>query len=154
MPPIRGKLRRPYLLLEVIIALSLAALCAIPLLAPHYALVKREAALLEQVQLERVAEESLAEIKQRLYAHKIYWWDRRSDAERQVILDPVALPTLRGGRAIFERIATVTLTQDGQTTRGSSEQRLLQVSIELKRAGSSKTFTYLIYAERLRKENP
>ena len=59
--------RRRYLLVEVLIALMLVALCAVPLLHPHGVMLKREMDNLRKVQRQRVADLAFAEVKQRLY---------------------------------------------------------------------------------------
>ena len=65
--------RRPYLLLEVVIALSLIALCAIPLLRPLFAASGREAAHVRALDNQLRAEQAFTEVRDLLYDNAIPW---------------------------------------------------------------------------------
>lgn len=65
------KRKRPYLLLELMIALTIVSLCSIPLMRyPMYCL-QTQLTLLKEGELERLAEESFAEIKEAFYKNEV-----------------------------------------------------------------------------------
>ncbi len=64
---------RPFLLLEVLIAFTLVALCGIPLIVQPMKSYRSEIALLEEVELQRLADYSFSEIKESMLSHKISW---------------------------------------------------------------------------------
>lgn len=76
------KQKRYTLLLEVIIALMLVALCVIPLLVPHVYLLKQQQRFLDEVELDNMVNLLYSDVIVRLYANEIPWGDissRRGD---------------------------------------------------------------------------
>lgn len=65
--------KRPFLLLEILIALSLVALCAIPLIVKPIRAYREEMANLEEVERERLADWTFSEIREKLYKNEISW---------------------------------------------------------------------------------
>ena len=65
--------KRPFLLLEVLIALALVALCAIPLIVKPIRAYRGELKNLEAAERERLADWTFSEIKEELYRNKIPW---------------------------------------------------------------------------------
>ncbi len=61
--------RRYYLLLEVLIALALISLCALPLMRTHTELARADFEALLALQLELCAEKAFAELRVKLYQH-------------------------------------------------------------------------------------
>lgn len=61
--------KRPFVLLEVLIALTLAMLCAIPLLTKPIRLYRSELKFIEEAERERIAEQTFVEIKAQLLLH-------------------------------------------------------------------------------------
>ena len=59
--------RRHYVLVEVVIALTLVMLCVFPLIYLHSQILKKEAYIILESQCEQIADNTYAEIKQRFY---------------------------------------------------------------------------------------
>jgi hypothetical protein len=68
-----GMKRKPYLLLELLIAFTLVALCALPLVHDPLHSLRSEIQIFEKVELERLAEVSFADLKAELYRNEIPW---------------------------------------------------------------------------------
>ncbi|MFA6916040.1 MAG: hypothetical protein WC222_06565 [Parachlamydiales bacterium] len=67
------KVRRPFLLLEVLIAFLLVALCAIPLVAPHVSIYKDQLEFMDKIQLDHFVNQYYAELIEKLYRQNIAW---------------------------------------------------------------------------------
>lgn len=65
--------KRPMLLLEVLIALALVALCSIPLLYPHVALVMQQKSFVKVMEAERTVNLMHVELLALLQQNKIPW---------------------------------------------------------------------------------
>lgn len=65
--------RSAFLMLEVMIAFLLMALCLVPLLEPHYAMLKSDLAVIEESRLERIVQKLYANFLIKLYAGDILW---------------------------------------------------------------------------------
>ncbi len=63
--------RRPFLLLELLIALTLLSVCAFPLIYNPLHRLDKEIAALEKIEMARLAELVLADVKKQLYEHTI-----------------------------------------------------------------------------------
>jgi hypothetical protein len=68
--PIR---KRSFLLVELLVALALVTLLAIPLLRPHLGALHQEMELLREMQLELGAQRALAQVQEKMYRHEITW---------------------------------------------------------------------------------
>ena len=67
----RSLVRRPILLLEVLIAFALVALCAIPLIYPHVAIFKEEKKFISVIELDHAVNLLFANRLEKLYLHEI-----------------------------------------------------------------------------------
>lgn len=76
--------KRPFLLLEVLIAFALVIFCAIPLIAPHVDMYKAQRAWLDKEELDHVVNLLYANILEDLYTNKIEWSQLRSEYEAVV----------------------------------------------------------------------
>lgn len=65
--------KRPFILLEVLVALTLVALCAIPLIIKPIRIYRSEMRLLEEGEGERLADWTFSEIKEQLLQNTIPW---------------------------------------------------------------------------------
>jgi hypothetical protein len=65
--------KRPAALLEVLIALSLIALCAVPLIRQPIANLRGEMASLKRIEAGRIAAWTFSEIKEKLLKQEIRW---------------------------------------------------------------------------------
>ena len=63
--------KRPFLLLEVLIAFAIVAICILPLLAPHLWIIQGEKAFLAEIQADRVAGNLFGELIQKLHENEI-----------------------------------------------------------------------------------
>ncbi|NGX57618.1 MAG: hypothetical protein K940chlam3_00511 [Chlamydiae bacterium] len=67
------KTKRHILLLEVLIALALVALCAFPLLAPQLMMIRSERLFLDEIESDRIANIIFVNIAQQMYQNRITW---------------------------------------------------------------------------------
>lgn len=67
--------RRPFLLLEVLIALVIVILCAYPLLSTHFFIYKTEKKFAKTAEAHRLVNSVFGYIVEQLYANKILWKD-------------------------------------------------------------------------------
>lgn len=67
------KIRRHFLLLEVLIAFLLVALCAIPLVSPHVAIYRDQQEFMDKIELDHFVNQYYAEIIEKLYRQAISW---------------------------------------------------------------------------------
>lgn len=73
--------KRPVALLEVLIAFALVALCALPLIYPHIAILKKEQEFVSMVELDHVVNLLYVNRLQKLYQHEIPFSDLESNKE-------------------------------------------------------------------------
>ncbi len=66
-------MKRPFFLLEVLIALALMMVCAVPLIVGPARGFRQEMAKFEEMERERIADLSFAEIKEQLHRNQIPW---------------------------------------------------------------------------------
>src|SRR5437868_1820742 len=65
--------KRGYLLLEVVLAFFLLALCALPLFYPHGYMLKEEREFVHQIEFNRAADLIFASLVEKLYRNEIPW---------------------------------------------------------------------------------
>ncbi|MBA3958522.1 MAG: hypothetical protein H0X51_09065 [Parachlamydiaceae bacterium] len=79
--------KRPVLLLEVLIAMALVALCMIPLIVPHFTLFQAHQKFSTTMQVNRTVNQLYVEVLDRLHKNEIPW---SSIQERQSLpIDPL-----------------------------------------------------------------
>ncbi len=66
-------MKRPFLLLELLIAFSLVTIFAFPLIFNPLNRLNKELGKLEQIETERLSELLLSEVKENLYLNKVPW---------------------------------------------------------------------------------
>ncbi len=65
--------KKPFLLLEILIAFLLVAVCAVPLVTQPLKLYRAEMKFLEQMERERLANWTFSELKEKLLKNEIPW---------------------------------------------------------------------------------
>ena len=70
--------RHSIVLLEVLIAFALVALCALPLIYPHVFILRSEKKFISTVELDHLVNLLFADILQKLYQNEIPWQDIES----------------------------------------------------------------------------
>lgn len=70
--------KRPFFLIEVLVALTLITLCVIPLLRSHFHMLKHDVETARAIEHEMKAQQRFEEIRELFYLNKISW--KRSDA--------------------------------------------------------------------------
>lgn len=94
-----GRVKKRYMiLLEVMIALALIALCVIPLLAPHAFLLKQQRKFISTVELDHAVNLLYVEVLEKMYEKKISW-----QSIQEGVVFPVeeeALKRVNGGKAL------------------------------------------------------
>lgn len=69
----RKKQKRPMLLLEILIALTLVALCAIPLISTHTGILKEQKAFTSKMELDHASHLLYVYFLEQLHTNKIAW---------------------------------------------------------------------------------
>lgn len=72
-PIVKVRRKQPFLLLEVLVAFFLVALCALPLMQPQFAMLKAERAFINSVTLDRVVNHLYTDLLLRFYRGEIAW---------------------------------------------------------------------------------
>lgn len=67
--------RCSFLLLEVMIAFFLMAICLLPLLQPHYAILQSDVMMLEESKIERIVQKLYSQFLVSLYRGEVLWSD-------------------------------------------------------------------------------
>lgn len=73
--------RRPIVLLEILIAFALVALCILPLIYPHVFILRSEKRFISTVELDHFVNLLYADRLQRLYQNEIPWQDVENGKE-------------------------------------------------------------------------
>ncbi|MGE3953591.1 MAG: hypothetical protein AB7F31_00140 [Parachlamydiales bacterium] len=134
-------MKRPFLLLEVLIAIALVALCAYPLLSPHYRLAGEKSATLRRLKQERAADEAFCEVVARLYRGEVEW-------------EKIIKPVKGKPKAILKLDeATAVITTKESHHKGKRIYfRLLDIAIT-PNGEKEQTYHYNLYAQRLGSES-
>ncbi len=80
------KRKKPFVLLELMIALILFALCIVPLIEIPLRALKNEYLMVTRLNLHRLSDLAFAEIKTQLYAQEIPWKDLGHEKKDKVLL--------------------------------------------------------------------
>lgn len=79
---IKRHLKRPMILLEVLIALALISLCMIPLISPHVTLIQQQKRFVTTMEMDRVVNLMYVDVLERLQKNEIPW---RAIQEKQAL---------------------------------------------------------------------
>lgn len=126
---------RPFLLMEVLVALALISLSISFLIGPHVRIYRNQYAMAEELARIRAADLAMAQVRQLLYENRIPWNKLRHGEKRPVGFGAPLHPVSAGG---FEYDASFTLKIEEQKTKQATAKgqpkrdwRLLQIDIEL-----------------------
>lgn len=132
--------KRPFLLLEVCISLTLVSLCVLPLVRYPLQMFTKELAQLEVLEKERLANWAFSEVKEQFLKQEIPWKDIPALHEKT---GPFLLPDMKlklAGRPEKTFATYFTLYGKGQHDgRQGEEFRQIYVSIFLHEKGHSLT---------------
>jgi len=139
------KRRRPFLLLEVLIALMLVSLCLFPLLYPHVGMVKEERKLSTQFKIDRAMNLAYSTIVERLYQNEIPW----SAIEKEEALPIVSAELEERG---FQAVCQITETDRKKGT--PPRYYLLKMTLQLLSASDQQEKKldeqeYILFVEKL-----
>jgi hypothetical protein len=132
--------RRPFLLLEVMIAIVLVALCAIPLLYPHFYMLKEERNVSDTIELQRLVNQFHVEILEQLHKNEIDWKHIENE-----ISGPLESEQLN--KIGHEGSYSLSILEDNP----DQGKYLLQLTLSFKRKsvkGEPKTFNYSVFVKR------
>ncbi|MCB1136029.1 MAG: hypothetical protein KDK78_07165 [Chlamydiia bacterium] len=97
--------RRPFLLLEILIAVALCALALIPLLQPHFAVLAAQRDIQRELRFEQEADRLFAVVLEDLYENRVSW-SAIQDGTNSVIDSPIVREARYEGIARIEIIAS------------------------------------------------
>jgi hypothetical protein len=86
---LRAMQKRTFLLLEILIAFFIVAVCLVPLVTQPLKLYRSDLKFLEELERERLADWTFTEIKEKLLKHQIPW---EKIPKRGVYSSPFSLP--------------------------------------------------------------
>jgi hypothetical protein len=135
------------LLLEVLIALVLVALCAFPLLAPHFMMINQEKLLLDEIEADRMANVIFTNLVEKMYNGTLTWEEinslEKKDIERDLLKD-VAIPK-RWPYAMSYRFETPRLKPDAK----EPQYGLFPLWVEMTpQKGKTIRFFYEVFVEK------
>jgi hypothetical protein len=112
--------KRPFLLLEILIALMLVILCAIPLAIEPLRLYRSEMKLLAEIEGERLADWTFSEIKEKLLRNDIPWEDLplENKAPRSYPLEPSDIHIPGRSKKQIQRSFTLTCQRQKEGLQG------------------------------------
>lgn len=84
--------KRTFLILEVLIAFSIIALCLFPLLTPNLMIIKAEKNFQEELEADRLADLLFAEWVEKLYDNTISW-ERLTSGDIVALEEKTLIPT-------------------------------------------------------------
>jgi hypothetical protein len=124
--------KRPYLLIEALIALTLLTVCAVPLVKQPLKLYKEEIAFLHAMELERLADWTFTEIEEMFLKNEIPW-DQIPTLHVKSDPFPLSDATIRvPGCEPKQVVRSFTLTGRGEKTCANNEQyRQIWIHIKL-----------------------
>ena len=152
--------KRPFILLEVLVALTLVALCAIPLIIKPIRIYRSEMRLLEEGQGERLADWTFSEIKEQLLQNMIPWEKLPSlqQTTEPFLLKPASI--FIPGRAPKEIRRSFILYGKGEKFGDDGEiYRMLHIKIVFdpqlsQRKKRDNFYTYRMIVQRKKESNP
>ncbi len=143
-----AKKSRHFVLLEILISLTLIALCAIPLISPHFLLQREEIHRFEEMALIPHADNAFCEVKERFYDHHrfgIYWPNRNKTVFDAGTLNSVTLP-IQGNKEGSKWMVSYRVTLLDQGQKNDRRYRILQVAITFSNAKEKKrSYEYLYH---------
>lgn len=144
------KKKSPFLLLEIMVALTLVSLCFAPLTGNSIKCFSKEIELLDNMEYERIAEVSFAEIKERLLKNEIPWKElSTSKKEKTVHSLPVYHFSLPGFRAReVERNFKIFCLNEKEGQDGKIYRRL-RVVLEIASQKKRNHYEYLLFAQKI-----
>lgn len=141
---------RPILLLEVIIAFALVALCALPLIYPHVVILKSEKSFIATAQLDHFVNLLYANRLQKLYKEEIPWSDIES--EKVMPIDDVIMHEVKYGSALpFDGTYRFVYDRDKTSEKTGKGVYIYKLLFEFVRKGEQKKplkFSYDVVIER------
>jgi hypothetical protein len=134
--------KRPFILLEVLIALALISLFAIPLVRAPLETIHEETKSLCNLELERNASLAFAEVKELFYTQSIPW---DSLSEKKPLVHPLGTQTI--GTRTFEKTAHIHVSKE-KVIRGGQTMRKLGVTLTFASPGLKQDFAYIMVVAR------
>lgn len=133
--------KRPFLILEVLIAFCLVAFCAIPLIYPHISMIKSQNEFVNKIKMNQAIHLIYVDILEKLHKNEI----PLSDIENKKLfqIEPQNLKNCHGyvGSYQFIKEKHKKRNSDGITVHLAT----LQLKLVPKRAGKTYTYDYDIF---------
>lgn len=135
--------KRSFLLFELLVSLTLIVLCIFPLIKPHVFMRKADWRNLEEIQLERVAQEAFCLLKQELYENKETSWNALHKGFQGKLSEKL---TSRLGKIYT---CNYEIKKIESTTKQSTKSGLVvEVLLHFNPSDHQKTFQRTLYIER------
>lgn len=128
--------------MEVLIALALISLFAIPLVRAPLETIHEETKSLCTLELERNANLAFAEVKELFYTQSIPW---DSFSKEIPLVQPLGTQTI--GTRIFEKTARIHVSKE-KVIRGGQTMRKLGVTLTFASPGLKQDFAYIMVVAR------
>ena len=127
---------RPYLLLELLVALTLVTLCILPFVNIPSRVMREEVLMLQRIDLQRLGDISFGLIQEKLYTNEIPWEQVCAPrTEKALVLkDIISLSSQEGGTHRFERKCHIYSV--GKKGNNQTEHRLTTVVVSFRKVSS------------------
>ena len=83
------RIKKSYLLLEIVIAFTLFASCAIPLIQQPFRLLQKEKKMIEEIEIERLASLAFAETYLKLSRQEWSWAELERSKENPILISEI-----------------------------------------------------------------
>ena len=129
------KKKKPFLLLEILVSILLVSLCLIPLVQSPVQSYRAQMRLLEEMEGERLAEQSFSEVKEKLLNHEIAWEKLPALSEKSIrrSLPSIHIEIPGAARKKIERSFVLRCNKKGEKEGVNGEiYRMMYVDIDFK----------------------
>jgi hypothetical protein len=121
--------KRSFVLLEIIIAFSLVGLCIVPLVRQPLKLYQNEMQFLEKMELERLADWTFTEIKERLLKNEIPWGELPRGKKQRTAPYPLPPVKIEIPSCKTKEVKRNFVLEGRGEKKGSKNQDILQIGV-------------------------
>jgi len=147
--------KRPFILLEIMIAIALVALFTLPLTLNPTRLLIQEVKMLERMEAERIADLSFLEVKEKLLRQQIPWSELKEGKKKKYPLENQHFISLAGFKKKRVNGTFSLRVKNEKEGDGGTIYRHLIVTIELSLPAVSEkeklpAFNYHLFAQKVK----
>lgn len=141
--------KRSFLLFELLISLALITLCLFPLIQPLAAMRKEEYKYLEEIQLERIAQNAFCELKTILYENKTHRWEQLASEVSAQLPNPFYIAAGMNLDRAYHCNYTLKHRDDARKPSLKKIGRVIDVDLNLTSGTITHSFHHTLFLEKL-----